>query len=105
MISHKLVYDSVPKDIPVYTLAYNRPSGFNELLAFPDSYTMPGFNLLNYMQHDDFLSTAYSSRFGVDIHRDYSAGTVSVDFGSIGVPLVGNIELRYSKRDIPRYFL
>ena len=101
MISHKLVYDSVPKDIPVYTLAYNRPSGFNELLAFPDSYTMPGFKLINYMQHDDFLSTAYSSKLGVDIHRDYSAGTVSVDFGSIGVPLVGNIELDTQREIFP----
>ena len=101
MISHKLVYDSVPKDIPVYTLAYNRPPAFNELLAFPDSYTMPGFKLLSYMQHDDFLSTAYSSKFGVDIHRDYSAGTVSVDFGSIGVPLVGNIELDTQREIFP----
>jgi hypothetical protein len=101
MISHKLVYDSVPKNIPVHTLAYNRPVGFNELLAFPDSYTMPGFKLLNYMQHDDFLSTAYSSKFGVDIHRDYSAGTVSVDFGSIGVPLVGNIEIDTQREIFP----
>jgi len=101
MISHKLVYDSVPKNIPVYTLAYNRPAGFNELLAFPDSYTMPGFKLLNYMQHDDFLSTAYNSKFGVDIHRDYSAGTVSVDFGSIGVPLVGNIEIDTQREIFP----
>ena len=101
MISHKLVYDSVTKDTPVYTLAYNRPKAFNELLAFPDSYTMPGFKLLNYMQHDDFLSTAYNSKFGVDIHRDYSAGTVSVDFGSIGVPLVGNIELDTQREIFP----
>lgn len=101
MISHKLVYDSVPKNIPVYTLAYTRPVGFNELLAFPDSYTMPGFKLLNYMQHDDFLSTAYNSKFGVDIHRDYSAGTVSVDFGSIGVPLVGNIEIDTQREIFP----
>jgi len=101
MISHKLVYDSVPKNIPVYTLAYNRPAGFNELLAFPDSYTMPGFKLLPYMQHDDFLSTAYNSKFGVDIHRDYSAGTVSVDFGSIGVPLVGNIEIDTQREIFP----
>jgi hypothetical protein len=99
MISHKLVYDSVPKGIPVYTMAYNRPSHTTELLSFPDSYTMPGFNLLNYMQHDEFLSVTYNSRFGVDIHRDYSAGTISVNFGSVGVPLVGNIELD-TQRDI-----
>jgi hypothetical protein len=101
MISHKLVYDSVPNNIPVYTLAYNRPVGFNELLAFPDSYTMPGFKLLPYMQHDEFLSTVYNSKFGVDIHRDYSAGTVSVDFGSIGVPLVGNIEIDTQREIFP----
>jgi hypothetical protein len=92
MISHKLVYDTVPKDIPVYTMAYNRPKNFNELLAFPDSYTMPGFHLLPYMKHDEFLSTVYNCKFGVDINRDFSAGQLAVDFASLGVPLVGNIE-------------
>lgn len=93
MISHKLVYDAVPKEIPVYTMAYNRPKNINELLAFPDSYTMPGFKLLPYMQHDEFLSTVYNCKFGVDINRDFSAGQLAVDFASLGVPLIGNIEL------------
>jgi hypothetical protein len=93
MISHKLVYDAVPEEIPVYTMSYNRPTNFNELLAFPDSYTMPGFHLLPYMQHDEFLSTVYNCKFGVDINRDFSAGQLAVDFASLGVPLVGNIEL------------
>ena len=101
MISHKLVYDSVPENLQVYTLAYNRPTKFDELLAFPDSYTMPGFKLVNYMEHNQFLATTFNSRFGVDIHRDYSAGTVSVDFGSVGVPLVGNIELDTQRNIFP----
>lgn len=101
MISHKLVYDTVPKNIPVCTMAYNRPTTFNELLAFPDSYSMPGFTKLNYMQHNDFLNMVYNSKFGVDIHRDYSAGTISVDFGSVGVPLIGNIELDAQREIFP----
>jgi hypothetical protein len=101
MISHKLVYDAVPKEVPVYTMAYNRPVNFNELLAFPDSYTMPGFNLLPYMQHDEFLSTVYNCKFGVDINRDFSAGQISVDFASLGVPLIGNIELDPQRHIFP----
>lgn len=101
MISHKLVYDSVPDNIPVYTMSYNRPKVFNELLAFPDSYKMPGFKQLDYMQHDEFLSTVYNSRFGVDIHRDFSAGQISIDFASLGVPLVGNIELDPQREIFP----
>jgi len=101
MLSHKLVYDSVPENLAVHTLAYNRPTTFKDLLAFPDSYTMPGFELVNYMQHDQFLAKTYNARFGVDIHRDYSAGTVAVDFGSVGVPLVGNIELDTQREIFP----
>lgn len=101
MVSHKLVYDSVPSNLSVHCLAYNRPTKFNELLAFPDSYTMPGFKLLSYMEHGEFLANVYNSRFGVDIHRDYSAGTVSVDFGSVGVPLVGNVELDTQRTIFP----
>jgi hypothetical protein len=101
MIPHKLVYDAVPENIPVYTMSYNRPRSFNELLAFPDSYTMPGFNLLPYMQHDEFLSTVYSCKFGVDINRDFSAGQLAVDFASLGIPLIGNIQLDPQKNLYP----
>lgn len=101
MISHKLVYDSIPNNTPVHTLAYNRPTNFNELLSFPDSYKMPGFQLVNYMQHDKFMAKVYNSKFGVDIHRDYSAGTISVNFGSLGVPLIGNIELDTQREIFP----
>lgn len=101
MISHKLVYDSVPKNISVYTMAYNRPKVFNELLAFPDSYMMPGFNQLSYMQHDEFLATVYNAKFGVDICRDFSAGQIAIDFGSLGVPLIGNIELDPQREIFP----
>jgi hypothetical protein len=101
MVSHKLVYDSVPRDLTVYTIGYRRPANFNELLSFPDSYVMPGFKLVAYMEHDQFMATVYNARFGVDIHRDYSAGTVSVDFGSVGVPLVGNLELDTQREIFP----
>jgi hypothetical protein len=101
MLSHKLVYDSVPKDIPVYTVVYNRPKLFNELLSFPDAYKMPGFKQIDYMPHDEFMSTVYNSRFGVDICRDFTAGTISIDFASLSVPLVGNIELDPQREIFP----
>lgn len=101
MISHKLVYDSLPSTTPVYSMSYKRPASFNELLAFPDSYKLPGFQLLDYMNPDDFLSVVYNSKFGIDIHRDYSAGTIAVNFGSVGVPLIGNIELDTQREIFP----
>lgn len=100
MISHKLVHDTVNTSIPVYTMKYQRPAT-SELLSFPDSYTMPGFTQLDYMSHDKFLEVAYNSKFGIDIHRDYSAGTIAVNFGSIGVPLIGNIELDAQREIFP----
>jgi hypothetical protein len=101
MISHKLVYDSVPKELEVYTMHYDRTPHIGRMLPLPDSYSMPGFKKLNYMQHDEFLSTAYTSRFGVDIHRDFSAGQTAVDFGSLGVPMVGNIQLDAQRNIFP----
>lgn len=99
MISHKIVYDCLPKNINVYSMRYNRPKQFNELLSFPDSYTMPGFKLLDYMGNDEWLNVIYNSKFGVDINRDYAGGNSVLEFGSMGIPLIGNIEL-YPQQDI-----
>lgn len=93
MMSHKLVYDSAPKSLNVYSLKFNRTPHKGRTLALPDSYKMPGFQLLDRMNWEKFMAVAYNSRFGVDIHKNFSAGTTSVDFGSVGVPLVGNIKL------------
>jgi len=101
MIPHKLVYDSVPKEVPVYTMHYDRTPHLGRGLPLPDSYSMPGFQKLNRMPHDEFMSTVYNSKFGVDIHRDFSAGQTAVDFGSLGVPLVGNIELDAQREIFP----
>ena len=93
MMSHKLVYDSAPKNIEVYSLKYNRKPHIGNSLSLPDSYSMPGFKQLDRMDWEKFMAVTYNSRFGVDIHRDFSAGQTAVDFGSLGVPLVGNIKL------------
>lgn len=97
MMAHKLVYDSAPKNLDVYSLKYNRAqvhsAHSHRPICLPDSYKMPGFKLLDRMNWEDFMTFTFNSRFGVDIHRDFSAGQTAVDFGSLGVPLVGNIEL------------
>lgn len=101
MMSHKLVYDSAPKGINIYSLDYDRSPHIGRNISVPDSYSMPGFKKLKYMQHNEFVSTVYNSRFGVDIHRDFSAGQTAVDFGSLGVPLVGNIKLDAQREIFP----
>jgi hypothetical protein len=40
-----------------------------------------------------------NSKFGIDIHREFSGGNCSLEFGSLGVPLIGNINLD-TQRDI-----
>ena len=101
MMAHKLVYDSAPKNLRVYSLKYNRKPNEGKSMSLPDSYRMPGFELLDRMDWEDFMATAYSSRFGVDIHRDFSAGQTAVDFGCLGVPLVGNIQLDAQRTIFP----
>lgn len=93
MISHKLVYDSAPKNLDIYSLKFNRAPHIGRSIALPDSYKMPGFKLLDRMDWEKFMGVAYNSRFGIDIHKNFSAGQTSVDFGSLGVPLIGNIKL------------
>lgn len=93
MMSHKLVYDSAPKNLDIYSLKFNRAPHMGRNISLPDSYSMPGFKLLDRMDWDRFMAVTYNSRFGVDIHRNFSAGQTAVDFGSLGVPLVGNIKL------------
>lgn len=93
MMSHKLAYDSVPDSLKVYSMQFDRSSHIGRMISLPDSYTLPGFELLPRMNYQDFMKVVYSSRFGIDIHRDFSAGQTAVDFGSVGVPLVGNIQL------------
>ena len=71
------------------------------MISLPDSYTLPGFTQLPRLNYDEFVSVVYNSRFGVDIHRDFSAGQTAVDFGAMGVPLVGNIQLDSQRRIFP----
>lgn len=94
MIAHKLVNDSVPTDVPIYSMKYNRPKNFNELLSFPDSYTMERFNLVDSMPLNNWYGMIYNSKFGVDIARDHAGGNIVLEFGSLGVPLIGNVELQ-----------
>jgi len=101
MLSHKLVHSSVPDNLQVYSLQFDRKPHTGRMISLPDSYTLPGFQLLPRMQWEDFMGVAHNSRFGVDVHRDFSAGQTAVDFGSLGVPLVGNIKLDAQKNIFP----
>ena len=101
MMSHKLVYDSVPKGMGVYSMQFDRRPHVGRMISLPDSYTLPGFTQLPRLNYDEFMGVVYNSRFGVDIHRDFSAGQTAVDFGAIGVPLVGNIQLDAQRRIFP----
>ena len=51
------------------------------------------------MNVDQWLGFIYSSKFGIDIHREFSGGNVSLEFGSLATPLIGNIHLD-TQRDI-----
>ncbi len=96
MINHKLVSDSV-KNTPIYAINYNAPKNYP--LSFPDGYKLGNITLVNRVNHDGWLNLIYNSKFGVDIHREFSGGNCSLEFGSLGVPLIGNINLDI-QRDI-----
>ena len=80
----------------------------NNFLSFPDRYKTEcmeyangegdaGWNL---DQHEwfDFIN---HSKFGIDIHRDFSGGNVCIEYGLLGVPLVGNKLCDYQRTLFP----
>ena len=91
MITHKLAVDVI-KDTPIYASAYNRPNGIH-MLSFPDSYKLDGISLVPRMDLDTWLSYINNSKFGIDIHREFSGGNCSLEYAALGVPLIGNINL------------
>ena len=97
MISHKLASDNI-KNIPIYAMSYKRPIT-NELLTFPDEYILSNIELKNRMDLNKWFEFIYNSRFGIDIHQNFSGGNCSLEFGALGVPLIGNINLD-TQRDI-----
>ena len=97
MIGHKLTSDVVI-DIPIYSMHYNYPS-ISHNLAFPDVYKLDNIELIQRQSFNSWLELVYNSKFGVDIHREFSGGNVSLEFGALGIPLVGNILLD-TQRDI-----
>lgn len=96
MITHKIVSDIV-KEIPVYSMNYTPPKNYP--LSFPDAYKLSNINLLNRQNKDNWLGFIYNSKFGIDIHREFSGGNVSLEFGSLATPLIGNINSD-TQRDI-----
>jgi hypothetical protein len=68
-------------------------------LAFPDKYEIGNIEILPRMIFDEWIGVISGSKFGVDIHREFSGGNVSLEFGALGVPLIGNILLD-TQRDI-----
>jgi hypothetical protein len=96
MITHRLVSDTV-REIPIYSMDYNPPKNYP--LSFPDAYKLDNINLLSRQDKNSWLGLIYNSKFGIDIHREFSGGNVSLEFGSLATPLIGNIHLD-TQRDI-----
>jgi hypothetical protein len=99
MISHQIAYKNI-KNVSIYAMNYNRPKT-NELLAFPDAYKLNGIELKNRMNLNDWFSFIYNCKFGIDIHKEYSGGNVSLEFGSLATPLIGNINLDTQRNIFP----
>lgn len=97
MIGHKLVSDSI-SGIPIHSMKYNYPE-IKHNLSFPDAYSLDNIELLSRQGFQEWLNIINASKFGVDIHREFSGGNVSLEFGALGVPLIGNILLD-TQRDI-----
>lgn len=94
MVSHKIVYDCVPKTETVYSMRYKRPITPIPYISYPDEYTLPGFKLFDQCSPDEWLTRIYNCKFGVDITRDYAGGNTVLEFASMGIPLIGNINLQ-----------
>jgi hypothetical protein len=90
MISHKIATKTI-KNIPIISIKYIPPKNYP--LSFPDNYKLPGIEQVDRMPLNEWLGFIYSSKFGIDVHREFSGGNCSLEFGSLGVPLVGNINL------------
>jgi hypothetical protein len=97
MITHKIVSDTIP-DIKTYSMHYRHPEQKHNL-AFPDKYEIGNIEVLPRMTFDEWIGVISGTKFGVDIHREFSGGNCSLEFGALGVPLIGNILLD-TQRDI-----
>jgi len=97
MIGHKLVSDTIPYT-PIYSMEYKYPETKHNL-AFPGPYKLDNIELLPRQSFEEWLHVINASKFGVDIHREFSGGNCSLEFGALGVPLIGNINLD-TQRDI-----
>jgi len=103
MIVHKLIDSTVPSDVPVRVMQYNRPpegTGITSL-SFPDSYRLGNMQLQPFMTVDNWISYVYNAKFGIDIQRDFSCGNNCIEFASLGVPLIGNIQLDCQREIYP----
>jgi len=96
MISYKIISDVI-KDIPIYSMKYTSPKNYP--LSFPDNYQYGDIKLIDRMTEHEWVNFIYNAKFGLDIHKEFSGGNVSLEFGALGTPLVGNINLD-TQRDI-----
>lgn len=102
MIVHKLVQDTIQDTFPIKAMKYNRPAeGTGKTLSFPDSYYLGNMQLTNFMPVSDWINYIYNTKFGIDIQRDFSCGNNCIEFASLGVPLIGNIQLDCQKDIYP----
>jgi hypothetical protein len=78
-------------------MKYTPPKNYP--LSFPDEYKLPNIELKNRTDVNGWLNLIYNSKFGIDIHREFSGGNCVLEFGSLATPLIGNIHLD-TQRDI-----
>jgi hypothetical protein len=100
MIVHKLAAESIGNAIPIYSMKYNAPN-VNHQLAFPGPYSISPIRLYDYMNKDQWLQFIYSCKFGIDINREFSGGNCSLEFASLGTPMIGNIHLDVQRELFP----
>tara|TARA_Y100001937_G_scaffold38825_1_gene55241 strand:+ start:2558 stop:3529 length:972 start_codon:yes stop_codon:yes gene_type:complete len=94
MTSHKLVNDVLGNDEKIISMKYNVPKEAGDrLLSFPDSYQIGNIENASFMDVESWNGFIHGSKFGLDINRDFSCGNVVMEYASLGVPLIGNIEL------------
>lgn len=101
LITHKIASDCI-KNTTIYATKYPRPKQIHPSVIFiprPDLYNVDGIELVDRMGVEDWIGFIHGAKFGIDIYRDFSGGNVSLEFGSLGVPLIGNIKLD-TQRDI-----
>ena len=103
MISHKIAEDTLGGKERIVSMTYRRPKKEKKtFLSFPDSYKIGrATHVKGFLSVQGWFNFVNNSKFGIDIHRDISGGNVCLEYASMAVPLVGNIESDYQRTLFP----